>query len=131
MLTLIASLYKPRRSTASALVLWLEEQCLELVTWVLLNVEDPIDPLDNDTKAGRLTHMSRVGHKSCLLRRAVLQCQVVIVDGEDLVLGAVNEEQTSAVRLVECAVFEERELVGGFGLELGEVSAIAELVAES
>jgi len=60
----------------------------------------------------------------------VLQSQVVVVDGEDLVLCAVDEEETSAVGGVEGAVLEEGEFVGGFGLEFGKVGAVAEFVAE-
>ena len=82
---------------SQALVLRLEQQRLELVTRVLLNIEDTVDPLDNNAKAGWLSHVLRIRHESRLLGRTVLQSQVVVVDGEDLVLSAVHEEQASAV----------------------------------
>ena len=120
----------PTTPTTSALILRLEEQRLELITWVLLDVKDTVDPLHDDTEAGRLSHVLSVWHESRLLRRAVLQSQIVGVDGEDLVLSAVDEEQAGAVGRVERAVFEEGEFVGCFRLELGKVGAVAELVAQ-
>jgi len=115
---------------SQALVLRLEQQRLKLVTRVLLNIEDAVDPLDNNAKTGRLSHVLGIRHESRLLGRAVLQSQVVVVDGEDLVLGSVDEEQAGAVGRVERAVFEKGEFVGRLGLEFGEVGAVAEFVAE-
>jgi len=74
------------------LILWLEKQRLELVRRVLLNVKDAIDPLDDNAETCRLAHVLHTWDKSCLLRRTMLQCEVVVVNGENLVFCSIDEE---------------------------------------
>jgi len=91
------SIHIPSTLLPPPLVLRLEQQRLKLITRVLLDPKYPVNPFHNNAKARRLTHMSRFGHESRLLGGTVLQSQVVVVDGEDLVLCTVDEEETGAV----------------------------------
>lgn len=95
----------------SLLILRLERQLLQLIHRVLLNPKDLVNPLADNPKARRLTHVLDARHKPCLLDVTVLQSEVVVVDGEDLILSAVDEEQARAIGLVEGPVLEEGELV--------------------
>jgi hypothetical protein len=60
----------------------------------------------------------------------VLESNIVVIDGENLILGTIDEEETRAVEAIESAILEERETVRCFGLELLEVVAVAVFVAE-
>ena len=50
--------------------------------------------------------ISQKSRKISLFRRSVLQRQVVIVNWEDLVFGAIDQEQAGAIRLVKRSIVE-------------------------
>lgn len=66
-------------------------------------------PLQNHGKRVGLAHVRRPAHHARLFRRAVLERHVQVVDGEDGVLGAVDQERGRAAAAVERAVFDEAE----------------------
>ena len=112
-------------------ILRLEWHRSHLLSSIRLDTKQPIDPVQNDEERLRLAHVLNTRHKAGFFRRAMLQRDPHVVDGEDLVLGAVDEEQTSAVWLVERAVFEQREAVRSLALEGLDIVAVAPFVGQN
>lgn len=112
-------------------VLWPRWDGLELLSGRAVNTENIVQPLQNDREAFGFTHVLAISEESGLFRSAMLQSQDVIIDREDFIVHAVDQEQLRAYWLVERTVFEQRELVHGLQLELLKIIAIAKLVGQS
>jgi hypothetical protein len=92
------------------LILWLERNSLDVIRRIGLNTKQLVDPPQYDKETLRLTHMLNALHKPRLLWRSMQQTQVIIVDGEDLIFRAIDEQQSRAIRLIQRAILQERKL---------------------
>ena len=71
-------------------ILRLERNCLQLINWIRFDPPDAINPIQDDAKAGRFSHMLEAFDKSCFFRAAVLEGNIHVVDGENFVISTLD-----------------------------------------
>lgn len=86
------------------LVFRLEWNGLHLVHGIRLDAKHLIEPLQNDEERLWLTHVLDTRHEAGLLDCAVLKREVVVVNRENFILSTVDQQQSRAYRLVQCAI---------------------------
>lgn len=86
--------------------------CLQLCNRAgIFDVEELVDPLHDNEEALWLTHVLDSRHKPRLLWRTMLQCNVIVIDREDLIFSAVDKKKASTTVLVKRPIFEKREAI--------------------
>jgi hypothetical protein len=73
------------------LILWLERNRLHLIHRIGLNTKELIDPLEDNEKALRFTHMLGTRNKPRFFGSSVQQTKVIVIDRENLILGAIDK----------------------------------------
>lgn len=94
-----------------------------------LNPKDAINPGQDNKKTIRLPHMLLPFDKPRLLRPPILQRNIHVIDGENLIIIPIHQEQP-------CARFRQRPIVqqtefGGVLDEFLKVGAVAEFVGQA